>query len=173
VCSVGCRRQPESIGRPSLSEWGPSSSRRPAPPLRAPRGLTAISLRHSDATDMGGRALRTGRMHPPLGHRSRARRGRARAGATLRAGNPITGSRAVARPAHGRITSWRIVCTKNSGTAGARSRWRRRASPDGARAREGLARPSEASGEEAAGGGPKGGANPFRVPIKMRAGEGT
>jgi hypothetical protein len=31
--------------------------------------------------------------------------------------------------------------------------------------REGLARPSEASGEEAAGGGPKGEANPFRVPI--------
>ena len=37
---------------------------RPAPPLRALRGLSAISLRHSDATDMGGRALRTGRMQP-------------------------------------------------------------------------------------------------------------
>jgi len=30
-----------------------------------------------------------------------------------------------------------------------------------------LARPSEASGEEEAGGGPKGGANPLRVPITI------
>jgi len=35
----------------------------------------------------------------------------------------------------------------------------------GVPSREGLARPSLASGEEVAGGGPKGGANPFRVPI--------
>jgi hypothetical protein len=33
--------------------------------------------------------------------------------------------------------------------------------------REGLARPSEASGEEGAGGGPKGEANPPRVPISI------
>jgi hypothetical protein len=38
--------------------------------------------------------------------------------------------------------------------------------------REGLARPSEASGEEVAGGGPKGGANPPRVPISKIKQEG-
>jgi hypothetical protein len=32
-----------------------------APPLRVPRGLTAISLRHSHPTNMGGRSLPAGR----------------------------------------------------------------------------------------------------------------
>ena len=61
------QRRAGAESRPA-AEHGPDSraarSRRPAPPLRALRGLTAISLRHSDATDMGGRALRTGRMQP-------------------------------------------------------------------------------------------------------------
>jgi len=82
-----------------------------------------------------------------------------------------------------------LHCRHSPGITGARSRWRRRALPDGARA-QGLARPSartraqragvvgkgqvpkspkgEASGEEeAGGGGPRGGANPPRVPIKI------
>jgi hypothetical protein len=72
--------------------------------------------------------------------------------ATLPAGDPITGSRAVARPAHRRITSFlpraaglphgALSALRKPWDHQARPRWRRRALPDGARAREGLARPS-------------------------------
>jgi len=85
-----------------------------------------------------------------------------------------------------------LHCRHSPGITGARSRWRRRALPDGARA-QGLARPSartraqravwwegqvpkspkgEASGEEEAGGGAEGRSDPPGFPSKFERAKG-
>ena len=83
--------------------------------------------------------------------------------------NFFSGTRAAAalRGSGGSIVAWGARRPSGRTAHPARPARFARALAGGAPSREGLARPSEARGEVMAGGGPKGGANPLRVPITI------